>query len=156
MYADTRSLLVSDIMSSPVVTAREDESVKSIAAKMKAHEVGGIVVVDKSNAPIGMITERDIVRRLLAGTKRTLFFAKARHVMSKPLLTITKEKKLEEAARYMADNKIKRLCVVDGNKKLIGIITESDITKNASYLIDVLNEMISTGYTREEGAEKQE
>ncbi|MGC8478316.1 MAG: CBS domain-containing protein [Candidatus Micrarchaeia archaeon] len=154
MYTDTRSLLVNDIMSSPVVTAREDESVKSVAAKMKAHNIGGVVVVDKEGLPIGMITERDIVRKLLAGTKRTLFFAKAEHIMSKPLLTITKDRKLEEAAKYMADSKVKRLCVVDENRKLIGIITESDITRNASYLIDVLNEMISTGYTEERNKEE--
>ncbi|MGC8622350.1 MAG: CBS domain-containing protein [Candidatus Micrarchaeia archaeon] len=154
MYTDTRSLLVNDIMSSPVVTAREDESVKSVAAKMKAHNIGGVVVVDKEGLPIGMITERDIVRKLLAGTKRTLFFAKAKHIMSKPLLTITKDRKLEEAAKYMADSKVKRLCVVDENRKLIGIITESDITRNASYLIDVLNEMISTGYTEERNKEE--
>ncbi|MGC8648275.1 MAG: CBS domain-containing protein [Candidatus Micrarchaeia archaeon] len=154
MYTDTRSLLVNDIMSSPVITAREDESVKSVAAKMKAHNIGGVVVVDKEGLPIGMITERDIVRKLLAGTKRTLFFAKAKHIMSKPLLTITKDRKLEEAAKYMADSKVKRLCVVDENRKLIGIITESDITRNASYLIDVLNEMISTGYTEERNKEE--
>ncbi len=146
MYTDTRSLLVNDIMSSPVITAREDESVKSVAAKMKAHNIGGVVVVDKEGLPIGMITERDIVRKLLAGTKRTLFFAKAKHIMSKPLLTITKDRKLEEAAKYMADSKV--------NRKLIGIITESDITSNASYLIDVLNEMISTGYTEERNKEE--
>jgi len=146
MYADTRSLLVNDIMSFPVITGSEDESIKSIALKMKKHEVGGIVITDKENRPIGVITERDIVRRLLAGSKHTLFFTKAKHVMTKPVLTITKDKKLEDAARYMADNKVKRLCVVDENKKLIGIITEEDITKNASYLIDILNEMISTGY----------
>ncbi|MEM3227641.1 MAG: CBS domain-containing protein [Candidatus Micrarchaeaceae archaeon] len=149
MYADTRSLLVNDIMSSPVVTAKEDESIRSIATKMKKYEIGSVVIVDKDNIPIGIITERDIVRRLLAGSKHTLFFTKAKHAMSRPVFTITKEKKLEEAARYMANNKIKKLCVVDENKKLIGIITEEDITKNASYLIDVLNEMISTGYTHE-------
>ncbi|MEM0149799.1 MAG: CBS domain-containing protein [Candidatus Micrarchaeaceae archaeon] len=147
MYSTNNSVRVSEIMSSPVITASDSESIKSIAQKMNKYGINSIIISDKSNTPIGMITERDIIRRLLT-KKRNLLFAKAKHVMSKPVVTITKNMLLEEAAKLMVQKRIKKLCVVDEQNKIAGIITESDIIKNAAYLIDVLKDMIDTGYQR--------
>jgi CBS domain-containing protein len=150
MYSNTRSLTVGEIMSFPVITSSANDNIRSIANKMKKHDISGVVIVDRENTPLGIITAGDIVRR--AAVRRGAFlFAKAKHVMSKPVHSITREKALEEAARQMADNKVKSLCVVDGVGKLVGIITEEDITKNASYLIEVLNEMVRTGFVKKEG-----
>ncbi|MGC8647540.1 MAG: cyclic nucleotide-binding/CBS domain-containing protein [Candidatus Micrarchaeia archaeon] len=147
MYTSDNSVRVSEIMSAPVITADENESIKSIAQKMNKHGINSVIIADKSNTPIGMITERDIIGKLLT-KKRNLLFAKAKHIMTKPVVTISKDTKLEDAAKIMVEKHIKKLCVVDENNKIIGIITESDIIKNATYLIEVLKDIIETGYQR--------
>jgi CBS domain-containing protein len=152
--SDSRSLTVNDIMSYPVITSKEKTNVREIAKLMKKYKIGAVVVTNKINEPIGMITEGDIVRRLVS-KKRNLWFAKAKHVMSNPIMTTMRHVKLEDAAKYMAEKKIKELCVIDDNNKLVGIITSADIMKNASYLIGVLKEIIHTGYVEGEEAVEQ-
>jgi CBS domain-containing protein len=158
-HPDTRngrqSLTVSEIMSSPVITAKEKTSVREIAKLMKKHRIDAVVVTNKINEPIGMVTGGDIVNKLVSRT-RNLLFSKAKHIMSKPVVTVKRQMLLEDAARYMATNRIKKLCVVDDSNKAVGIITSSDITKNASYLIDVLEEIIETGYMSGEAAVEEE
>ena len=149
--SDRQSLTVSEIMSSPVVTAKESTHVKEIAKLMGKHGIDAVVITNKLNEPIGMVTGGDIVRKLVSRT-RNLMFSKAKHIMSKPVKTIPRGMKLEEAARYMATHRIKKLCVVDDSNRVAGILTSSDITKNASYLIDVLEEIIETGYVAGETA----
>jgi len=148
MYSETRSLIVNEVMTFPVVTGSEKESIKSIAQKMKKHNISSVVIVNKENTPIGIVTQGDIIKRLLS-KKRNLLFAKAKDVMTSPVIKITKEKKLEDAAKYMVEKGVKRLCVVDETDRLIGILTHEDVVKNASYLIDVLKEALNTGYTEE-------
>lgn len=143
--SEARSLTVRDIMSYPVITANDKTSIREIAKLMKKHNVDAVVITDKASMPVGIITEGDIVRRLVS-TKRNLWFVKAGHIMSKPLITVSRDTSLEGAARLMAEKRVKKLCVVDESGKLIGILTTADITKNASYLIDVLKEVIHTGY----------
>lgn len=142
---EARSLTVRDIMSYPVITAKDKTSIRDIAKLMKKHYVDAVVITDKVSAPVGIITEGDIVRRLVS-TKRNLWFVKAGHVMSKPLITVSRDMSIEAAARFMAEKKVKKLCVVDETRKLLGMLTTEDITKNAGYLIDVLEEVIHTGY----------
>jgi CBS domain-containing protein len=150
MYSNTRSLLVDDVMSFPVVTAKEKDGIRAVAAKMQKHQIGAVVIVNKLNEPVGIITHGDIVRRVVT-RKRSLLFTKAKHAMSKPIIAVNKDEKLEDAARLMVNRKVKRLCVIDRSNRLIGIVTDNDIMKNSSYLIDVLNEMINTGYIKEAG-----
>lgn len=150
MYAGDRSLTVGEIMSFPVITGKESDSIRSIAAKIKKHDINGVVIVDKDHTPLRVITSGDIVGGAMTKGK-SFFFSKVKHIIRKPVHTITRERTLEEAARYMIDNKVKSICVVDGSNKLIGIITEDDITKNAGYLIEVLNELVRTGYTGRDG-----
>jgi CBS domain-containing protein len=149
---DSRSLAVSEIMSSPVVTAKESTHIKEIAKLMGKHRIDAVVITNKLGEPVGMVTGGDIVRKLVSRT-RNLMFSKAKHIMSKPVKTIPRGIKLEEAARYMATHRIKKLCVIDDSNKVAGILTSSDITKNASYLIDVLEEIIGTGYVAGETVE---
>jgi CBS domain-containing protein len=141
-----RTLLVRDIMSSPIVTATQEESVKSVAIRMKKKGIGAIVVVDGSKKPIGIVTEGDIVRRLVTGLSSESVSVKVKEVMSKPLLVIYEGKRLEEAARAMSSKKIKKLGVVDDSKRLIGIVTASDIMRNGGYMIELMREIINTKY----------
>ncbi len=145
-----RSLKVYEIMSFPIVTSFEDDDIKSIAVKMLKHKIGSVIVTNRTGKELGIITQGDIIR-LLASSKHkdVLYTFKARELMSEPLIWISGDKELEFAAKTMVKYKIKKLCVRDANKKLAGMITDNDIMKNASYLIDVLTEMINTGYVRD-------
>ncbi|MEE8631758.1 MAG: CBS domain-containing protein, partial [Candidatus Bathyarchaeia archaeon] len=62
-------MLVRDVMSSPVITTTEEESVEKVAKLMKAQRLGSIIVTDKEDRPIGVITERDLVTRVLSENK---------------------------------------------------------------------------------------
>ena len=147
----TGRLAVKDVMSSPVVTAKDKTSIREIAKLMAKHGVGAVVITNKSNEPVGMVTEGDIVRRLVS-RKRNLYFSKAKHIMSNPVITISRNVNLEDAAKYMVEKKIRKLCVVDSDNKISGIITSTDIMKNEGYLIGVLKEIINSGYVEGEEA----
>ena len=154
MYSNTRSILVNDIMSQPVVTATENERIKNIAVKMDHHRVGSVVIVNHAGEPVGIITKGDIVRRLVTKKRnmlRMMLFTKSRNAMSAPILTVDRGKKLEDVAKFMVQRKVKRLCVVDEQKRLIGIVTDNDIMRHSSALIEVLNEIIDSGYIEEAG-----
>ncbi len=116
---------VADFMVRNVITVSKDETLKEAALKMRNHRVGSLVVVE-GEKPIGIVTERDIVYKLVAEGKP--FNSKVEEIMSKDHKTITKDKTLKEAAKIMAAHGIRRLPVVEG-EKLIGIITMDDILR---------------------------
>jgi CBS domain-containing protein len=91
-------MLVRDVMSSPVITTGEEESVDEVAKLMKAQRLGSIIVTDNEGRPIGVITERDLVTRVLSENKLPSDL-KAKEVMSSPLVTIKPDETLSNAAR---------------------------------------------------------
>ncbi len=97
------------------------------AANIMAKENIGSLVFAPRNRPKGIITESDIVKHV-DNTE-----ALVSEVMAKKLITIDTEETLEKAAEIMSSNGIKRLIVMDG-KKLVGIITATDILENADLL----------------------
>ncbi len=129
---------VMDIMSTPVRTVKETEKVSDAARKMDRYGVGGVIVVDRKGKPVGIITERDMVKRVVA--KNLLpNRVKAASIMSKPLATISSNKDISEAAKTMSRLKIRRLAVMEGTK-LVGVITSKDIVDITPALIDVMVE----------------
>jgi CBS domain-containing protein len=86
-----------------------------------------LIVVIKA-FPVGILTERDIVRRIVA--KRASPDTKITEAMTKNLITVEPETSLREAARIMSTNKIRRLPVLKQNK-LVGIVVASDFVRNA-------------------------
>jgi len=129
---------VEDVMSSPVVTIKDTDSVLAAAKLMKKHKIGCVVVVDKTGKPHGLITERDVVRRV---TALDLLPSKvqAGKSMTKPAVTIEPSVSVTEAAKKMREVKIRRLIVVDGSK-VKGIVTSNDIVDITPALIDVIAE----------------
>jgi len=129
---------VKDIMSTSVRTVKETEKVSDAAKKMDKYEIGGVIVVNRKGKPVGMITERDIVKRVAA--KNLLpSKVKAASIMSKPLATISSNKDISEAAKTMNKLKIRRLAVME-ETKLVGVITSKDILDITPTLIDVIAE----------------
>jgi CBS domain-containing protein len=117
---------VKDIMTKDVVSICVSDSVFEAAELMGASQVGCLVVMD-GEVPIGIVTERDMVRRVLA--KRLPLETKVLEIMSKSLVTVDPDASLKEAARLMSTNKIRRLPVVKQNK-LVGIVVAADFVRN--------------------------
>lgn len=113
---------VHEIMTRDVECCSLLDNVYEVAVKMKELNVGAIPIVDQ-NKLVGMITDRDIVLRCVA--EKHPASSKVSDIMSKQLVTVTKETTTREAVKLMADHQIRRLPVVDGDK-LIGIISLGD------------------------------
>lgn len=117
-------VLVRDVMSKDVRVVRPDSSVKEVVATMNKFNIGSIVVV-LGNRPVGIITERDILKRILElGISPE--YAKAGKVMTSPVITISETASIDEAVKLMATRRVKKLPVVN-NEELLGIVTMTDI-----------------------------
>jgi len=131
---------VKDIMSKPVMTAEADLDVFSAAKKMGSANVGSLIVLSK-NSPIGIITERDLVKKIVAEAANPRS-VKVSDVMSSPLVTTSPEASLREAATLMLKSGVKRLPVIS-NGKLVGIITDTDLVSGSSAeLSGILSDLI--------------
>lgn len=129
---------VRDIMSSPVITVKEDESIAQVAKLMEKGNVGCVVVVDEAENPLGIVTERDVIKRVVAHN-RLPSAVSSRDVMSKPLVTANPEDDIKEAARLMNRRKIRRL-VVMYKGKMVGILSSKDIVAITPELIELREE----------------
>ena len=119
---------VKDLMTENVVTIDGNKTVNEAAALMTQNDVGDLVIMD-GNTPVGIITERDFVRRILAVGKSA--GTTVSEVMSSPLKVIDPEAPIKEAARIMVKKRIRRLPVIKDNK-LVGIITAADFARHLS------------------------
>jgi len=119
---------VKDLMTKDALTIDASKTIIEAAALMSQNDVGDLVVME-NNTPVGIVTERDFVRRVLAVGKSAS--TKVSEVMSKPLRVIDPEAPIKEAARRMVHKGIRRLVVIKDNK-LVGIITATDFARHLS------------------------
>ncbi len=131
---------VRDIMTRPVITADADLDILSAALKMGSANVGCLIIV-KGSEPIGILTERDLVKKVIARAVDPRD-VKAGNIMSTPLISINPEASLRDAAAHMLRSGVKRLPVIS-NSKLVGIITDTDLVSGSSMgMNDVLTDLI--------------
>ena len=116
---------VKDIMTKNVVTIDVDKTVFEAAELMCTNGIGCLVITDKA-VPVGIVTERDFLRRIVA--KRASFDIKISEIMSRSLVTVNPDASIREAARIMSTNKIRRLPVLKENK-LVGILVAADLAR---------------------------
>lgn len=135
-----------EIMSKNPVTASADMTIAEAANLMKDKAVGSLVIVD-GDAPTGIVTERDLVTKVVA-LGRSATETKVRDVMSTPLVSIHPHMEVAEAAKRMASLNIRRLAVLDGGK-LVGLVTENDILAVWPQLIEVTREYSRAGLVEE-------
>ncbi|MEM1989481.1 MAG: CBS domain-containing protein [Candidatus Bathyarchaeia archaeon] len=112
---------VETVMRSPPVTALFSDSVSSVIEKMITNNIGAVVVMSGGN-PVGIITERDIIEKVVR-SNRDPSKIRAEEIMSSPLISVEADKTLKDALTLMRDKKIRRLGVIRKGK-LVGIITE--------------------------------
>lgn len=132
-------VLVRDIMSKDVKVVRPDTVMKEVVATMNKFDIGSIVVV-QSSRPVGIITERDILRRIVEPCLAPEIL-RAREVMSSPVITISEAASVDEASRIMAAKGVKRLLVMD-SEKLVGMLTFTDIVTQVPNMLGILEELV--------------
>ncbi len=123
-------ILVSNLMNPKVQTDFEDQNIRSACNIMYANDIGCVIIVThaRNRAPVGIITERDVVR-ILGKLDPDLLQTPLRILMSRPLITIEQSASINDATYIMNNKKIRRLVVVDRNNKMTGILTQRDIFK---------------------------
>lgn len=126
---------VCDAMTKKPVVVSLDSSIEESAKIMNKHRVGSVLVKDGEKVA-GIITDQDIVRKVIAKGILPKTSKVSKH-MSKNLVTITPEKDIFEAVNIMANENVKQLPVMDG-RKMIGLITQKDILKLEPELFDLL------------------
>jgi CBS domain-containing protein len=119
---------VKDLMTKSVVTVDANKTVVEAAVLMSEKDIGDLVVLD-GITPGGIITERDLVRRVLAEGKSA--DSKVSEIMTHPLRVIDPDSPIKEAARRMVSKRIRRLPVIKDNK-LVGIISAADFARHLS------------------------
>jgi CBS domain-containing protein len=124
------SVTVASIMTREVKTAKESQTVKAAARIMTEKDIGILVIVKgtEPDRPVGIITERDLVR-VVGTTDTSTLQMPLRDIMSKPVVTIEASSSIKDAIQSMELNNFRRLPVVDREKKMVGIVTDKDIFK---------------------------
>ena len=128
---------VNDFMRKSLITIEESATVQEAANRMKDKNISSLVVVDEISRPLGLITERDFVRKVCihdVSTSKLII----KEIMSSPLITIDSNSSASEAVDMMLRNNVRHLLVVDsksseGLDKPIGIVTPLDFTKSEGY-----------------------
>jgi len=138
-------VLVCDVMSRSVRVVRPDTLVKEVVATMNKLDIGSIVVV-KGGRPVGIITERDILRRIVEPCLAPESL-RAREVMTSPPISIRDTASIDEAAKIMTRKRIKRLLVMN-NEKLAGILTFTDIVTQVPRMLGILEELVRPQHRR--------
>lgn len=138
-YYMTRTAPISQIMTKKLETIGTTSSAQEAAKKMRDKNVSSLLVIDYFNngKPIGIVTERDLVRQVCVNdgsSKHTII----QSITSSPLVTVDAISSVEVAADLMIQNKVRHLLVVEDDdiSKPLGIITPSDFT---DYLKENLN-----------------
>lgn len=117
---------VGKICSRDVDLVDTDESAYAAAKRMQARGVGTLVVIDAERRPCGIITDRDLVTRVLASSRdpETTW---VRDLLSAPVYEVPTDASLEEAVRAMRRAHCRRLVVVDAQRRLVGIVSVDDV-----------------------------
>lgn len=124
-----------------VDVARPDESVSVGARRMQARKVGSLVVVNKLFEPVGIVTDRDLVVRVLAeGLDPSQ--TELSEVMTRQVTTVTIETPVEDALRLMRGGSFRRLPVIDRSGRLSGIISLDDILDLLSHEFGEIGKLI--------------
>jgi len=136
---------VAGVMSTNVIAVRENASFKEIAAKLRDQRISAFPVIDEDSKVIGVVSEADLIAKEVfeddggednsgppSGLihRRDLEKAKgvtARELMSQPAVTVWPDDTVRHAARLMYDRRVKRLPVVDGAGRLVGIVSRTDV-----------------------------
>lgn len=131
--------VVSEIIPKKVVVTvdiNNNPSALDVAKLMAKHRIGSVVIIEGNNdkKPVGIITERDILKKVSAQNKSAAQVA-VRHIMSSPLVSVNSIDSIDTAAETIAKNKVKRLVVLEQDGSMVGILSISDIVKKLAKIL---------------------
>jgi len=132
-------VLVRDVMTKNPKVVRRDTSVQEIVATMNSFDISSVIVVQEER-PVGIVTHKDIVAKVVQ-PRIPPDALKAIEVMSTPVVTISEDASIEEAARLMSRKRIKKLVVIS-NEKLVGIITSTDLVRAEPQLTALIESVL--------------
>src|SRR5215212_2563638 len=133
------NIFVGELMTQKLETIGTFSSAQEAAKKMRDNNVSSLVVIDDSNnKPTGIVTERDLVRKVCVNGTTNNSSIMIKNIMSSPLVAIDAKMPVEAAADVMIQNKVRHLLVVENDDiyRLLGIVTPTDFV---SYLKENLN-----------------
>jgi CBS domain-containing protein len=116
---------IRDIMTRDVECVWPDDTLQEAALKMKELDIGPLPVCDRDRV-VGMLTDRDITIRAVA-EGRDPRSTRVRDVMTQNMVSCYEDEAVEEAARLMQERQIRRLLVLNRNKRLVGIVSLADL-----------------------------
>jgi len=122
---------ISDIMSTPVVTCRVDDSVVSVSKLMEHKKISAVFVVDNESRPVGVITTADLVHKIIARSVTDYLNVTAGMIMNTKLVSIPSKAFFAEALLAVSKYQTKHLAVTS-REKLVGIVTVADLIKTRS------------------------
>ncbi len=131
-------LKVEDIMVEDVITVDSDALVMEAVKLMNKNEIGCLVVTRRGKA-VGIITERDLLKRVIAKL-RDPTKTKVRQIMTKPLIIGDPEMNLEDATKLMFERKIKKLPVIE-ERNLVGLVSLTDIARFQPQMMRILKKL---------------
>lgn len=132
---------VDEVMVKDVVTVMADASIRAAAELMNHCEIGCLVVVN-GKKPIGILTERDMLKKIIVEAREP-HKTRVIDIMSKSLITATPNTNVGKAAKLMFERKIKKLPIVE-NEQLVGLVTLSDLMRSEE-IIDLLHSIPING-----------
>ncbi|MET8846843.1 CBS domain-containing protein [Amycolatopsis sp. NPDC004625] len=132
---------VSDLMTRPVVTAGPGTTFKELVSLLAEHGIAAIPVLDEHRRPIGVVDETDLLARHRSDSRTEPVFRKhrvwtkaqgltARELMTRRVPTVAKDEPVAGAARRLVEARLRRLYVVDGSGRLIGVLARRDVLRS--------------------------
>lgn len=118
---------VRDVMTSNPRSIEPSTTVTEAARLMKSEDIGSVPIVDGDQL-VGVVTDRDIVIRVVAETKDPQSTT-AGEIASRDLVTVDPEQDLDEALRLMAQHQVRRLPVAEEDGRLVGILAQADVAR---------------------------
>ena len=119
---------ICDVMTQTVVTVQPHTPVSEIARLMRDQDIGAVPVADNDRL-VGMVTDRDIVLRAVATGDES--YRSVRDVMSPQILYCRDDQEVDEVLKNMGEQQIRRLPVVDRDKRLVGVVSLGDLSGDA-------------------------
>lgn len=138
MLPEEGDLAASEVMTKNVIVVDKKETVQKAAMLLRKNNIRGLPVVS-DNKVVGIITDKDIISKVVAENKSARDVL-VDDVMAPKIITAEPDESITDIAKRMYANNIGRIPIVDKKGNLLGIVTETDITKIAPGLIDVLYE----------------
>ncbi len=143
-----RSMRIVDFAVLDVATIPSGTPLLDCAKQMRSRHVGSLVVVNKNNQPIGMLTDRDITIEVVA-LEKNISKLTADDVMATPVITAHKDEGVVDALAKFREQGIRRLPVVDEEGKIYGVVTATNILEQLAVMFDSIVRSTKSSKTRE-------